>query len=149
MINFGISMSGSGDTCSPGLDFQTPWGVEIPSQCGVVTSFYLLWHLFEQRETIAWKHVSHHFPQVTSCWLTCCWTSSSAQLLPVLSSWHPWPTPGPGFDWMTSTVTGVMIPWRPMDRASWLTSSLHAHLPRGYKVRWDEVSFGFEFGWFR
>lgn len=77
------------------------------------------------------------FPQVTSCWRTCCWTSSNVQLLPVSSSWHRWPTPGPGFDWMTSTARGAMTPWRPMDRASWLMSSSHAHSPNGYKVRWD------------
>lgn len=76
------------------------------------------------------------FPQGISYWLTCCWTSSSALLLPVLSSWHRWLTLGPEFDWMTSTVRGVTTPWRPMGRANWPTSSLHAHLPNYCKVRW-------------
>lgn len=88
-----------------------------------------------------WKYVSHDFPQVTSFWLTYFWTWSNVQLLPGSSLWHRWPTPGLGFGWMTSTVRGVMTPWRPTDRASWLTSSSHACSPNSCKVRWDGHAF--------
>lgn len=86
------------------------------------------------------KTVDSHFPQVTSCWLTCCWTSSNGQPLPELSSWRQWPTPGLAFDWTTSTVRGATTPWRPTDRASWLTSSSPVHSQNGYKVRRDSCA---------